>query len=136
MKELHVISVIGLIYAVLLGLVTYIFFREYALYAVLGSAVSLFNHSTAIHAAKGELKTERLVLNIIQRYIFYMVIIVFVYFDTKDLEMRIISNSFLFLVLGFFSTKMGVFIYHMPFIKKPKQDNLEKRGEENHEISD
>jgi len=136
MKELHVISIIGLIYAIILSLVTFIFFREYTLYAVLGSAVSLFNHSTAIHAAKGELKTERIVLNIAQRYVFYLIIIVYVYFDTKDLDMQIVSNSFIFLVLGFFATKIGVFLYYTPLIKKPNTEVIEKRGEENHDVSD
>ena len=84
MKEVHVISIIGLIYAVLLSLVTFIFFREYTLWAVLGSAVALFNHSLMIQATmKNKFSTQRYVFHLMQRYVFYLVIIAYTYFETK-----------------------------------------------------
>ncbi len=131
MKELHVISLIGLIYSIILGLVTFIFFREYLLFSVLGSAVSLFNHSQMIHATKHGLKTERVVIAIIQRYIMYLVIIVFVYFQTKGQVMSSITTSYVFLLLGIFATKIGIYIYHTPLIKK----NSEEKAVEENETS-
>jgi SNF family Na+-dependent transporter len=128
MKELHAISFIGLIYSVVLALITLIFFREYLLFPVLGSAVSLFNHSQMIHATKHGLKTERVVVAIVQRYIMYLIIIVFVYFDTKNQEMSYVTTSYVFLLLGFIATKMGIYIYHSPLIKKKIE---EKAVEEN-----
>jgi len=132
MREVHVISIIGLIYAVILSLVTFLFFRDYLLYAVLGSAVSLFNHSQMIQITKRDFKTERIVLHIVQRYIFYLVIIVFVYFDTKEVSQTFMINSYIFLLLGFIATKIGVYIYHTPLIKKPKEEIVEK-ADEDHE---
>lgn len=130
MKEVHVISIIGIIYAVILSLVTFLFFRDYLLYSVLGAAVSLFNHSQMIQVTKREFKTERIVLHIVQRYIFFLVIIVFVYFDTKEFGQTFMTNSYIFLLLGIISVKIGVYVYHMPFIKKNKEEIIEKADDE------
>lgn len=132
MREVHVISLIALCYAVVLSLVTFLFFRDYLLYAVLGAAVALFNHSQMIQLTKREVKTERIVLHIVQRYIFYLVIIVFVYFDTRDQIQSFMTNSFIFLLLGIASIKIGVYIYHTPLIKKKKEEVIEK-ADEDHE---
>lgn len=132
MKELHVISLIGIVYGVLLTLVTYLFFREYAIWAALGSAVSLFNHSSMIHITKGELKTERMVLHIVQRFAIYLIVIVFLFFDTQGQPQDVMVNSYIFLLLGFIAVRIGVYIYHTPLIKKPKKtetqahDDLQK----------
>jgi len=122
MKEVHIISIIGVIYAILLGLVSYIFFRDYMVWAILGSAVSLFNHSQMIHATKNGLKTERLVFHLFQRYILMIIIVVIVYFDTKGQDFDVVRNSYIFLVLGFISTKIGVYVYHTPLIKKKVEE--------------
>jgi len=111
--------------------VTFIFFKEFLVFSVLGSAVSLFNHSQMIHATKFGLKTERVVLAIIQRYVMYLVIIVFVYFDTKGQVMSSVTTSYVFLLLGIFSTKIGIYIYHTPLIKK----KLEEKAVEENETS-
>lgn len=132
MREVHVISLIALCYAVVLSLVTFLFFRDYLLYAVLGAAVALFNHSQMIQLTKRKVKTERIVLHIVQRYIFYLVIIVFVYFDTRDQTQSFMTNSFIFLLLGIASIKIGVYIYHTPLIKKKKEEVIEK-ADEDHE---
>ncbi len=130
MKEVHVISIIGLIYAVLLSLVTFIFFREYTLWAVLGSAVALFNHSLMIQATmKNKFSTQRYVFHLMQRYVFYLVIIAYTYFETKDIPGNHMIYSYIFLLLGIFSLKFGIFIYHTPLIKKP----IEKKEEESNE---
>lgn len=126
MKEVHVISIIGLIYAVLLGLVSLIFFKDYMVWAILGSAVSLFNHSQMIHTTKNGLKTERLVFHLIQRYTLLIIVIVVVYFDTKGADFEIVRNSFIFLILGLFTTKIGVYGYHLPFINKKAKEETKK----------
>jgi hypothetical protein len=120
MKEVHVISLIGMGYAVILGLVSFLFFKDYMVWAILGSAVSLFNHSQMIHTTKNGLKTERLVFHLMQRYVLMMIVVIVVYFDTKGQAFEIVRNSFIFLLLGLFSTKIAIYIYHSPLIKKPK----------------
>jgi len=71
-----------------------------------------------IHATKNGLKTERVVVAIVQRYIMYLIVIVFVYFDTKGQVMSYVTTSYVFLLLGIMATKMGIYIYHSPLIKK------------------
>jgi hypothetical protein len=128
MKDVHVISIIALIYAVILAIITLIFFREYTTWAILGSAVSMFNHSLMIQVSKN-FNQQKLVSHLIQRYIFYIIIIAVVYFDTKDLQDQMIMiYSYIFLLLGIFAIKIGIFIYHMPFIKKPKEGVSEENG--------
>ncbi|MDI6453492.1 hypothetical protein [Peloplasma aerotolerans] len=130
MKELHVISLIALIFATLYTLVCFIFFREYVFYAILGAATSLFSNSLAIAATKGKFTTEKLVVNLMQRYLFYIVIIVFVYFDTKDQSMTFATNSYIFLVIGMFSTKIGIFVYSTPLIKKSYNEKIDEKEDD------
>ena len=131
MKDVHVISLIALAYAIVLGTVSFIFFNDYdyPLWAILGSAVALFNHSLMISVTK-RLTTQRLVSHLVQRYVFYLIIIAYVYLETKALGTEIMIYSYIFLLLGIFSIKVGILIYHTPLIKKPKIEE-----DENHESS-
>jgi hypothetical protein len=131
MKDVHVISLIALAYAIVLGTVSFIFFNnyDYPLWAILGSAVALFNHSLMISVTK-RLTTQRLVSHLVQRYVFYLIIIAYVYLETKALGTQIMIYSYIFLLLGIFSIKVGILIYHTPLIKKPKIEE-----DENHESS-
>jgi hypothetical protein len=129
MKEVYVISIIGFIYSVILALVTYLFFRDYTLWAILGSATALFNHSIMIQVTtKSKFSTQRYVFHLMQRFVFYLILIAFVYFETKDLPGNTMIYSYVFMLLGIFSIKFGIFIYHMPIIKKP----VEEKKEEEH----
>jgi hypothetical protein len=129
MKDVHVISIIALIYSIILSIVTLIFFREYTTWAILGAAVSMFNHSLMIQVSKN-FSQQKLVSHLIQRYIFYIIIIAVVYFDTKDLEDQMIMiYSYIFLLLGIFAIKIGIFIYHLPFIKKPNEGASKENGD-------
>jgi len=130
MKDVHVISLIALGYAIILSLVAFIFFNEYdyPLWAVLGSAVALFNHSLMIQVTKN-MTTQRLITHLVQRYVFYIIIIFYVYLQTKDLGTSVMINSYIFLLLGVFSIKVGILIYHSPLIKKP----VIKKEDEEHE---
>ncbi|PKK99062.1 MAG: hypothetical protein CVV57_04440 [Tenericutes bacterium HGW-Tenericutes-2] len=121
MKDVHVISIIALIYSVILALVTLIFFNDYLLWAILGSAVALFNHSLMIQVTKNKLTSYKLVTHLIQRYVFYIVILAIVYFDTRNLGTDIMIQSYVFLLLGIASIKFGAIIYQTPLIKKPKE---------------
>jgi hypothetical protein len=131
MKDVHVISIIGLIYAVILAVVTLIFFNEYdyPLWAVLGSAVALFNHSLMIQLTKSTFSTSKIVSHLVQRYVFYFIIILIVWLDTKALGTQVLINSYIFLLLGIFSVKVGIFIYHTPLIKK-KVEKVEKTDDQ------
>ena len=125
MKEVHVISIIGFIYAVILSLITLIFFPDYTLWAVLGATTALFNHSLMIQVTKGKFNPQRYVFHLVQRYVFYLIIVAFTYLETKDLPGNQMIYSFVFLLLGIFSLKIGILIYHTPLIKKPlvKEEN-------------
>lgn len=131
MRDVHVISLIGLIYAIILSIVTLIFFNthDYPLWAVLGAAVSLFNHSLMIQVTK-KFSTERLITHLVQRYVFYFIIMLYIFLETRNLETNIMINSYIFFLLGVFSTKIGVFIYHTPLIKKPEPIKEEVTEEE------
>jgi len=121
MKDVYVISIIALIYSVILALVTLIFFNDYLVWAILGSAVALFNHSLMIKVTKNTITSYKLVSHLIQRYVFYIVIIAIVFFDTKELGTEIMINSYIFLLLGIACIKFGAILYSTPLIKKPKE---------------
>lgn len=122
MKEVYVISIIALIYSIVLAIVALIFFNDYVIWAILGSAVALFNHSLMIQVTKkNTFNAQRLVAHLVQRYVFYLIIIAYVYLQTRSLGRLHMIYSYVFLLLGIFSLKIGVFVYHLPFIKKPKE---------------
>lgn len=125
MKEVHVISIIALIYSIVLALVALIFFNDFLLWAILGSAVALFNHSLMIQVTKkNNFNAQRLVAHLVQRYVFYLIIIAYVYLQTRELGRLHMIYSYVFMLLGIFSIKIGVFVYHMPFIKKPQEKEV------------
>ena len=128
MKKMYTISIIAFIYAVILALVTFLFFREYLLWAVLGSAVALFNNSLATQSLKGKFTTQKVVTNLVTRYILYTIIVAIVYFDTKALGTTTMIYSYIFLLLGIFSLKIGIFIYHTPLIKKEAEGEVTNDG--------
>jgi len=121
MKDVYVISIIAFIYSVILALVTLIFFNDYLVWSILGSAVALFNHSLMIKVTKNTITSYKLVSHLIQRYVFYIVIIAIVFFDTKELGTEIMINSYIFLLLGIACIKFGAILYASPLIKKPKE---------------
>lgn len=131
MKDVYVISIIALIYSVILAIVTLIFFNDYLLWAILGSAVALFNHSLMIKVTKNTITSYKLVTHLIQRYVFYIVIIAIVFFDTKELGTNVMINSYIFLLLGIASIKFGAIIYTTPLIKKPKEVEVTENDTDN-----
>ncbi|MBN2268888.1 MAG: hypothetical protein V3569_02150 [Acholeplasmataceae bacterium] len=135
MKKMYTISIITFIYALILALVTFLFFREYLLWTVLGSAVALFNNSLATQSLKGKFTTQKVVTNLVTRYILYTVIVAIVYFDTKDLGTTTMIYSYVFLLLGIFSLKIGIFIYHTPLIKKEAEGEVMKDGTDSNDAS-
>lgn len=118
MKKMYKVSVIAFIYSVILAIVSYIFFKPYFLWAVLGSAVALFNNSLSIQIMKRKVSAASVTTNIITRFIMYIIVLAVVYFNTKNEADNTMIYSYIFLLLGIFSLKIGIFIYHMPFIKK------------------
>jgi len=135
MKEVHVISIIGFIYAVVLTLITWLFFNDYTLWAMLGSATALFNHSLMIQVStKGKFSTQKYVFHLMQRYVFYLILIAFVYLETKDLPGNAMIYSYVFMLLGIFSIKFGILIYHTPLIKKPVEEKKEDSHDTDHQL--
>jgi len=128
MKDVHVISIIALIYSFILAIISLIFFKDYTTWAVLGSAVSMFNHSLMIQVTKN-FSQQKLVSHLVQRYVFYIIIIAIVYFDTRDLgNQMIMIYSYIFLLLGIFAIKFSIFIYHLPFVKKRFEGSIKENG--------
>lgn len=118
MKEIHKISFIAIGYAIILGIVSFIFYPDYAIWAVLGSLTALFNHSQIIRATKGKYTTQKIIMHLATRYVMYVIIIAFVFFDTKEYGQNVMQTAFIFLLLGFISVKIGAIIYSTPLIKK------------------
>ena len=128
MKEMHVISIIGLIYSIILALVTLIFFPDYVSWAILGSATALFNHSLMLQVTKGKFSAQRYVFHLFLRYVLYIIVIVIVWLETKDIPGNHMIYSFIFLLLGISSLKLGVFIYHLPWLKKYRHEEETHNG--------
>lgn len=131
MKKMYKISIIAFIYSVILALVSYIFFKQYFLWAVLGSAVALFNNSLSIQILKRKVSAANVTTNIVTRFLMYLIVLAVVYFNTKEQGTNEMIYSYIFLLLGIFSLKIGIFIYHMPFIKKVEEDKDENDGTNN-----
>ncbi|MFP4186881.1 MAG: hypothetical protein ACLFSU_01775 [Acholeplasmataceae bacterium] len=128
MRDIHRISLIAIGYGLVLALVTWVFFDDYLLWAVLGSATSLFNHSQMIHITKDKLETHRLVLHIAQRYALYTIIIAVAWFETRDGSEDVMIRTFIFLLLGFVAVKVGALLYATPLFKKDQE-----KEEDHHE---
>jgi hypothetical protein len=118
MKDVSVINLIALGYAIILSLITFIFFREYAVWAVLGSATALFNHSQSIALTKMKFDAKKLATHLIVRFVMYGVVIAFAYFDQRENGTDELTKVFIFLLLGFLAIKVGIFIYATPPFKK------------------
>lgn len=131
MRDVHKIAIIGIVYAIVLSLVVLIFFNEYVIWAVLGSAVALLNHGQMIRLTdKKRFRTDRLVIHLVQRYLLYLIIIAFVWFETKELGTTTMIHSYIVLLLGIFSVKVGIFVYATPLFKKPKEESIKPLEEE------
>jgi ABC-type phosphate transport system permease subunit len=117
MKDVSVINLIALAYSLLLALVIFIFFREYTVWAVLGSATALFNHSQTINLTKNKLDTRKLVNHLVLRFVMYTIVITFAYFDQRANGTDELTRVYIVLLLGLLSIKIGVFIYATPFFK-------------------
>jgi hypothetical protein len=102
---------------------------------MLGSATALFNHSIMIQiSTKGKFSTQRYVFHLMQRYVFYLILIAFVYLETKDLPGNTMMYSYVFMLLGVFAIKFGIFIYHTPLIKKPVEEKKEDSHDTDHQL--
>lgn len=131
MKDVSVINLIALGYAVLLALVSLIFFRTYAVWAILGSATALFNHSQTIRLTKEKFDTRKLATHFIIRFVMYFVVIAFAYFDQRANGDSELIRVYIFLLLGIFSIKVGIFIYATPFFKKNRlKDDIDIKEDE------
>ncbi len=51
------------------------------------------------------------------RFVMYLVVIAFTYFDQKANGTSELIRVYIFLLLGFFSVKVGIFIYATPLFK-------------------
>ncbi len=136
MKDVSVINLIALAYAVILALVSFIFFRTYAVWAVLGSATALFNHTQTIKLTKSKFDPKKIASHLVIRFVMYIVVIAFAYFDQRANETQELIRVYIFLLLGFFSIKVGIFIYATPFFKahRLKDDEYVPIKEEDEDV--
>lgn len=118
MRDVDAISISGIVYATLVVIVTAIFFNDQLIWPVLGAATALFNHSMMIKITKNGFNKKKYMLHIGLRFVMYTIVIAFLYFDVKEQGTNALVKSYIFLMLGFITVKMGVFIHYLPFIKK------------------
>lgn len=118
MRDVDAISVAGLLYAILLVAVTAIFFTDQLAWPALGAATALFNHGMMIRLTKRGFSQLKFVLIVIFRLFMYGIMMAFVFFDLRDLDINELIKSYVFLLLGFSTIRMGVFLHYLPFIKK------------------
>lgn len=132
MKDVNVINLIAIGYSVILALVTLIFFKDYAVWAVLGSATALFNHTQAIRLTKQKFDGRKYIAQLALRFVMYIIVIGFAYFDQKANGTDELIRVYIFLLLGLVSIMIGVFIYGTPFFKKHrlKNDSKIEEGDE------
>lgn len=133
MKDVHIISLIALIYAVILALVAFIFYREYAIWAILGSATALFNHSQMIKVSNNKYTAATLGVHLSTRFLLYIIIIAFAYFNLggANADTSVLTNAYIFLLLGVFAVKVGAIIYTSPLIKKKEEQTIDiKAGDD------
>lgn len=118
MKDEHKISFIALGYGALLTLVTYIFFNDYVLWALLGSLTAMFNHSQMLNVTKGkQINTYKLATHLVTRFAMYLIMIVLVYFNLRENQQEMI-NALIVLMLGFSSLKVAALLFSLPIFKK------------------
>lgn len=132
MKDVSVINLIALGYSVVLALVALIFFNTYAVWVVLGSATALFNHTQALRLMKQKFDGRKYISQLALRFVMYIVVIGFAYFDQKENGTDELTRVFIALLLGLLSIKIGVFIYATPLFKKHrlKDDIVIEEGDE------
>lgn len=118
MKEVHAISVIALIYSIIFALITWVFFPNYLTWAVLGSATALFNHSTMVRVMKGKFNTQKYVFHLFLRYVMYLLAAAFTWLRTKDISADVLMFSLLFLLIGFLSIKISIYIHQLTPIRR------------------
>ena len=103
----------------------FIFYREYAQWALLGALTSLFNHSKMLQITKGNhVKINQLATHLVTRFLLYVIIIVIVFFQLRESQDALIT-AYVILLLGFSSIKVSTWIYALPFFKKKDPSNKE-----------
>lgn len=137
MRDVDAISVSGIAYAIVVILITVIFFNEQWAWPVLGAATALFNHSMMIRITKNGFNQRSFMLHVGFRFVMYTIVIAFLYFDVKAQGTHALIESYIFLLLGLITIKMGVFIHYLPFIKKHTtsykqevEERLKRKAEE------
>jgi hypothetical protein len=124
-KDEHKIAFIGIGYGVVLSLATYIFYREFAQWALLGALTALFNHSQMLQITKGNhVKINQLATHLVTRFLLYVIIIVIVFFQLRETQ-NALMTAYIILLLGFSSIKVSTWIYALPFFKKTDTSHKE-----------
>ncbi len=117
MRDVDAISISGIAYAIIVVIITAIFFNDQLIWPALGATTALFNHSMMIRITKNGFSKKKFMLHIGFRFVMYTIVIAFLYFDIKALGTNALIKSYIFLLLGLITIKMGVFIHYLPFIK-------------------
>ncbi len=130
MKNIVVINYMAILYSIVVGLASYLFFRSYYIWTVLGSVTALFNYSLMVRFTKNKASKETLYLLIILRTVIYLIVLAFMYFLLGDQTM-LLMYSYIFFFVGAINTKVGVFIFHLPIPYFVKLRLEEKEGDVN-----
>lgn len=132
MKNIIVINYLAILYSIVIVSLTYIFFRDFASWTVLGVATALFNHSLMVRFTKNKVTKDLMFLLIAFKYLIYLIMLGFMFFLLRE-DTQELSYGYIFFLLGAINVKIGIFIFHLPFkaFKKLREDAIKEKEEEN-----
>lgn len=137
MKNIIVINYIAIIYSIIVGVISYIFFKEYSTWAILGAMTALFNYSLMVRFTKNTVTKELMYLLIAFRTFMYLIILGFMFFYLRT-DTNLLMYSYLFFLIGAVNTKIGVFIFHLPipaFVKMRADEIKDKEDDQDESLS-
>lgn len=130
MKLENKMGIIAIIYSIILVSIVWIVAgKTLMIYALLGAAVSLFNHAQTISFKKVS-KKEQVMTGVVIRWVMIITILVYVAYDTnRD------TTSLLMTLLGLLASKVGILlgtvIFKNDLMILQEYNNEEKESDEN-----
>jgi len=135
MKNIIVINYIAIVYTVVVGLIAYIFFKDFATWVILGAVTALFNHSLLVRFSKNKIHKDTMYLLIVFKYFIYLIMLGFMFFLLRE-DTYLLMYSYIAFLVGAINLKIAIFIFHLPIpaFKKMREDEMIiKKEEDDHD---
>jgi len=132
MKNIIVINYLAIAYTIVVSLIAYLFFRDFATWTILGAMVALFNHSLLVRFSKNKVHKDTYILLIVLKYVFYLIVLGYMFFQLRE-DSNLLMYSYIFFLVGALNIKMGIFMFHLPipkFVEMRKDEEVVKDGDE------